>query len=88
MAQHALVLESGSSVKPNPLVPAQAADSTIQLHFTQQSVEPKSPCLAPRAPAIKEEGFSEAVVAQIDAPQRGSTRSVNEAKQTGAKVIR
>ena len=36
--------------------------------------------MAPRASAIKEQGFSEAVVAQIEAPQRGSTRSVYEAK--------
>ena len=36
--------------------------------------------MAPRATAIKEQGFSEAVTASIDAPQRGSTRSVYEAK--------
>ena len=30
----------------------------------------------------KEEGFSEVVAARIDAPQRGSTRSVYEAKWT------
>ena len=32
--------------------------------------------MAPRASAIKEQGFSEAVAAGIKAPQRGSTRSV------------
>ena len=42
----------------------------------------KSPCMAPRASAIKEQGFSEAVAARIEAPQRGSTRSVYEAKWT------
>ena len=36
--------------------------------------------MAPRASAIKEQGFSEAVAARIEAPQRGSTRSVYEAK--------
>ena len=36
--------------------------------------------MAPRATAIKEQGFSEAVAARIEAPQRGSTRSVYEAK--------
>ena len=41
-----------------------------------------STCLAPRFTAIKEQGFSEAVAAGIDAPQRGSTRSVYEAKWT------
>ena len=36
--------------------------------------------MAPRASAIKEQGFSEAVAARIEAPQGGSTRSVYEAK--------
>ena len=36
--------------------------------------------MAPRATVIKEQGFSEAV--RIEAPQRGSTRSVYEAKWT------
>ena len=43
-------------------------------------MKPKSACMAPRASAIKEQGFSETVAAQIEAPQRGSTRSVYEAK--------
>ena len=36
--------------------------------------------MAPRASAIKKQGFPETVAAQIEAPQRGSTRSVDEAK--------
>ena len=36
--------------------------------------------MAPRGAAVKKQGFSEAVAAQIEAPQRGSTRSVYEAK--------
>ena len=36
----------------------------------------------PRALAIKEQGFSEEVAARIEAPQRGSTRSVYEEKWT------
>ena len=36
--------------------------------------------MAPRATKIKEQGFSEAVAARIEAPQRRSTRSVYEAK--------
>ena len=36
--------------------------------------------MAPRATVIKEQGFSDAVAARIEAPQRGSTRSVYEAK--------
>ena len=35
--------------------------------------------MAPRASAIKEQGLSEAVTARIEAPQRGSIRSVYEA---------
>ena len=38
--------------------------------------------MSPGASAIKEQGFSEAVAARIEAPQRGSTRSVYEAKWT------
>ena len=38
--------------------------------------------MAPRASTIKEQGFSEAVAARIEAPQRGSSRSVYEAKWT------
>ena len=38
--------------------------------------------MAPRVSAIKEQGFSEAVATRIEAPQRGLTRSVYEAKLT------
>ena len=47
---------------------------------SQKSDKLKSSCMAPRATAIKEQGFSEAVATRIEAPQRGSTRSVYEAK--------
>ena len=46
----------------------------------QEPVKSEPTCLAPRTSAIKEQGFSEAVAARIEAPQRGSTRSVYEAK--------
>ena len=65
-----------------PTQPAQSGDSTIQPDHAQESVTPEPTCLAPRATAIKEQGFSEAVAARIEAPQRGSTRSVYEAKWT------
>ena len=59
---------------------------------SQEPVKSEPTCLAPRASAIKEQGFSEAVAARIEAPQRRSTRSVYEAKWTiftsGASVIR
>ena len=54
----------------------------LQSDPSQKSDKPKSPCLAPRGSAIKERGFSEAVAARIETPQRGSTRSVYEAKWT------
>ena len=85
MAQHALVWGSGGHVQPNPIEPAhsaQPADTALQSDPSQKSDKPKSPCMAPRATAIKEQGFSEAVAGRIEAPQRRSTRSVYEAKWT------
>ena len=83
MAQHALVLGSSDNVQSDPSVsaqPAQCSISTIQPDPAQELVKPEPTCLAPRATAIKEQGFSEAVAARIEAPQRGSTRFVYEAK--------
>ena len=85
VAQHALVLGSSGNVQSDPPVSAQPAQSgvpTIQPDPAQELVKPEPTCLAPRATAIKEQGFSEAVAARIEAPQRGSTRSGYEAKWT------
>ena len=85
VATHALVLGSSGYVQSDPLVsaqPAQSGVSTIQPDPAQEPVKPEPTCLAPRASAVKEQGFSEAVAARIEAPQRGSTRSVYEAKWT------
>ena len=85
MAQHALVLGFSGNVQSDPTVSAQPTKpsvSTIQPGPTQEPVKSEPTCLAPRASAIKEQGFSEAVAARIEAPQRGSTRSVYEAKWT------
>ena len=85
VAQHALVLGPGDHVQPGPSQPSQPAQSTntaFQSDPSQKSDQSKSPCLAPRATTIKEQGFSEAVAARIEAPQRRSTRSVYEAKWT------
>ena len=85
VAQHALVLGPGSNVKPDPTVSAQHTQpsvSAIQPGPSQEPGESESACLAPRSSAIKEQGFSEAVAARIEAPQRRSTRSVYEAKWT------
>ena len=52
VAQHALVLGPGNNV-----------NHAFQSDSIQESIKSKSPCLAPRASAIKEQGFSEAVAA-------------------------
>ena len=85
VAQHALVLGFGDHVQSGPSQPAQPAqsfDTALQSDPSQKSDKSKSPCLTPRATAIKEQGFSEAVASRIEAPQRRSTRSVYEAKWT------
>ena len=82
VAEHALVLGSSGNVQSDPSVSAQSGVSTIQPDPAQEPVKPEPTCLAPRATAVKEQGFSEAVAAPIEAPQRGSTRSVYEAKWT------
>ena len=83
VAQHALVLELGDHVQSDPsqpAQPAQSADTALQSDPSQKSDKSKSPCQAPRASKIREQGFSETVAARIEAPQRRSTRSVYEAK--------
>ena len=74
VAQHALVLGSSGHVQPNPSEPSQSAppvDSTLQSDPLQKSDKSKFPCMAPRPSAIKDQSFSEAVTARIEAPQRG-----------------
>ena len=80
VAQHALVQGSSGHVQSDPTVPAQSGDSAIQTVPAQEPVKLEPTCLAPRATAIKEQGFSEAEAALIEAPQRGSTRAIYEAE--------
>ena len=80
VAQHALVLGPSDHVQSDPSEPAQPVNTAFQSDPSQKSDEPKPPCMAPRATAIKKQGFSEAVAARMEAPQRGSTRAVYEAK--------
>ena len=83
MAQHALVLGSGGNVQSDPTVSAQHTQPSVSTIQPGPSQEPSKPaCLARRVSAIKEQGFSEAVAARIEAPQRGSTRSVYDASWT------
>ena len=77
VAQHALVLGSSDHVQSNPTEPtlsAKPVNTALQTDPPQKSDKPKSPCMTPRASAIKEQGFSEAMAARIEAHQRGSTR--------------
>ena len=71
VAQLTLVLGPSDNIKSNLIVSDQPAHTTIQSDSTQESVKPKSTCLAPR----------------IEAPQRRSTRSVCEAKWAKSKVV-
>ena len=83
VAQHDMVSGPSGDVQSDPIALAPAAkppDSTLQSDPSQKSDKLKSPCMSPRATAIKEQGFSEAVATRIEAPQRGSTRSIYEAK--------
>ena len=69
-----------SSQIPESAQPAQTVDTALQSDPSQKSDKSKSTFMAPRASAIKEQGFSEGVAARIKAPQTGSTRSVYKAK--------
>ena len=85
LAQHALVLGLGDHVQSSPsqlAQPARSVDTAFQPDPSQKSDQSKSPCMAPRATAIKQQGFSKAVAVRIETPQRSSTRSVYEAKWT------
>ena len=83
MAQHALVLGPSGAVGDGSSLsstPSRSSDPTFQQGTSQGSGKPKSPCLAPRAQTIREQGFSSPVASRIEAPQRRSTRAVYEAK--------
>ena len=83
MAKHALVLGPSGAVGHGSSLsstPSRSSDPTFQQGTSQGSDKLKSPCLAPRAQTIKEQGFSSPVAARIEAPQRRSTRAVYEAK--------
>ena len=83
LAQHAMVLGPGGTVVSDPSLPTQPSrpsDTAIQQGTSQESDQPKPTRLAPRAVAIKEQGFSSPVASRIEAPQRSSTRTVYEAK--------
>ena len=94
VAQHALVLGSGGNVQSDPTVPAQhtqPAVSAIQPSSSQEPVESEPTCLAPRASAIKQQGFwqwqHELRLLKDDQPDP-SMRQSGPFLQSGASVIR
>ena len=70
----------------------QPSVSAIQPGPSQEPVESEPTCLAPRASAIKEQGFSEAVAARIEAQPEDQPdlfmRQSGPFLQSGASVIR
>ena len=68
-AQQALVLGSNGHVQSDSTEPVQPVNTAIQSDPSQKSDKSESPYMALRATSIKEQGFSEAVAAMIEAPQ-------------------
>ena len=64
MAQHAVVSGLGQHVSSNSPLPTKGGEfdnSTIQSVSAQGSPQPESTCMAPRATAIQQAGFSDEV---------------------------
>ena len=85
MAQHALVLGPGESIRSGSLPTSSTQESgysAVQQPSAQEPQQLESSCLAPRSCAIQEQGFTDEVAARIEAPQRRSTRAVYKSKWT------
>ena len=83
VAQHAMVLGSGQHVStdsPKSAESREPIDSTLQSVSSQGPSQSESACMAPRAFAIQQAGFSEEVATRIEAPQRRLTRAIYESK--------
>ena len=83
VAKHAMVLGPGQHVGPNSPKSSESKkpiDSTFQSVPSQRPSQSESACMAPRAFAIQQAGFSEEVARRIEAPQRRSTRVIYESK--------
>ena len=83
VAQHVMVLGSGQHVStdsPKSAESREPVDSTLQSVSSQGPSQSEPACMAPRAFAIQQAGFSEEVVTRIEAPQRRSTRAIYESK--------
>ena len=83
VAQHALVVGPGKSLSSGSLSTSTSkgpSDSTFQRCSSPEPQQFEPACLAPRACAIKKQGFTEEVATRIEAPQRLSTRAVYKSK--------
>ena len=83
VAQHALVLGSSQPFSSGAIqAPSskRSGDTAFQRPSSQESQQSESACLAPRALAIQEQGYSDQVATRIEAPQRHSTRAVYKSK--------
>ena len=83
MAKHAMVLGPGQHVGPNSPGSSESrnpVNSAFQSVPTQRPSQSEPACMAPRAFAIQQAGFSEEVATRIEAPQRRSTRAIYESK--------
>ena len=73
----------GQHVSPNSPKSSESRkpiDSTFQSVPSQRHSQSEPACMAPRALAIQQAGFSEEVATRIEAPQRRSTRAIYESK--------
>ena len=83
VAQHALVLGPGQFFSSGSLSSSTSKGSgytAVQRPPSQEPQQFESACLAPRASAIQEQGFTDEVAARIEAPQRLSIRAVYKSK--------
>ena len=83
LAQYTLVLGPGQSVSSGSVhapIAAGSGHTAIQQAPSLRSEQLEPTCLAPRASAVQEQGFSEEVATRIEAPQRLSTRAVYKSK--------
>ena len=83
LAKHALVLGPGKFVGSDSLHSSASKGpgySAVQRTSSQEPRQSEPTCLAPRASAIHNQGFSNEVAERIEAPQRVSTRAVYKSK--------
>ena len=85
-AQQALVWGSNRHVQSDSTESAQPVNTALQSDPSQKSENSESPYMAPRATAIKDQGFSEAVAARMRLLKED--QSDQSMIQSGASLIR